>query len=245
MILTLIRTDKKNKKHLKRQQVESMLPIVSDKSYDDTIRVLRDFVQFSTAYAEFPYMHRLPVVYPSVALKGGKEGDAVMRSFSGWLTLTVGPLCNEGEVETVKQATRILPFTVAAFAGSSGKTVKIVISACRPDGTLPQTQEEAELFCQQAYPLAGSLYEVVLRTVHTNNRLTTGPAVRSDENCLLMTGFRMTYDVSPVIADHPVALLIPDIPSTFTRMGNVIGSSDNTEDTPDSRIGKETHELIK
>ena len=245
MILTLIRTDKKNKKHLKRQQVENMLPIVSDKSYDDTIRVLRDFVQFSTAYAEFPYMHRLPVVYPSVALKGGKEGDTVMRSFSGWLTLTVGPLCNEGEVETVKQATRLLPFTIAAFAGSSGKTVKIVVSACRPDGTLPQTQEEAELFCQQAYPLAGSLYEVVLRTVHTNNRLTTGPAVRSDENCLLMTGFRMTYDVSPVIADHPVALLIPDIPSTFTRMGNVIGSSDNTEDTPDSRIGKETHELIK
>lgn len=245
MILTLIRTDKKNKKHLKRQQVENMLPIVSDDAYDDIIRVLRDFVQFSTAYAEFPYMHRLPVVYPSVALRSDAEGNIMMRSFSGWLTLTVGPLCNHEEVEAVKQATRILPFTVAAFAGSSGKTVKIVVSACRPDGSLPQTQEEAELFCQQAYPLAGSLYEVVLRTVHTNNRLTTGPAVRSDENCLLMTGFRMTYDVSPVIADHPVALLIPDIPSTFTRMGNVIGSSDNTEDTPDSRIGKETHELIK
>lgn len=245
MILTLIRTDKKNKKHLKRQQVENMLPIVSDDAYDDIIRVLRDFVQFSTAYAEFPYMHRLPVVYPSVALRSDAEGNIMMRSFSGWLTLTVGPLCNHEEVEAVKQATRILPFTVAAFAGSSGKTVKIVVSACRPDGSLPQTQEEAELFCQQAYPLAGSLYEVVLRTVHTNNRLTTGPAVRSDENCLLMTGFRMTYDVSPVIADHPVALLTPDIPSTFTRMGNVIGSSDNTEDTPDSRIGKETHELIK
>lgn len=43
MILTLIRTDKKNKKHLKRQQVENMLPIVSDDAYDDIIRVLRDF----------------------------------------------------------------------------------------------------------------------------------------------------------------------------------------------------------
>lgn len=53
MILTLIRTDKKNKKHLKRQQVESMLPIVSDKSYDDTIRVLRDFVSFPRRMLSF------------------------------------------------------------------------------------------------------------------------------------------------------------------------------------------------
>lgn len=121
MILTLIRTDKKNKKHLKRQQVENMLPIVSDDAYDDIIRVLRDFVQFSTAYAEFPYMHRLPVVYPSVALRSDAEGNIMMRSFSGWLTLTVGPLCNHEEVEAVKQATRILPFTVAAFAEVVGR----------------------------------------------------------------------------------------------------------------------------
>lgn len=245
MILTLIRTDKKNKKHLKQQQVENMLPIVSDDAYDDIIRVLRDFVQFSTEYSEFPYMHRLPVVYPSVALRSDAEGNIMMRSFSGWLTLTVGPLCNHEEVEAVKQATRILPFTVAAFAGSSGKTVKIVVSACRPDGSLPQTQEEAELFCQQAYPLAGSLYEVVLRTVHANNHLSIGPAVRANENGLLMTGFRMTYDESPVITDHPIPLLIPESPGTSTLKDNTVNSPDSQDNTPDSRIGKETRELIQ
>ena len=245
MILTLIRTDKKNKKHLKRQQVENMLPIVSDDAYDDIIRVLRDFVQFSTEYSEFPYMHRLPVVYPSVALRSDAEGNIMMRSFSGWLTLTVGPLCNHEEVEAVKQATRILPFTVAAFAGSSGKTVKIVVSACRTDGSLPQTQEEAELFCQQAYPLAGSLYEVVLRTAHANNHLSIGPAVRANENGLLMTGFRMTYDESPVITDHPIPLLIPESPGTSTLKENAVDSPDSQDNTPDSRIGKETRELIQ
>ena len=245
MILTLIRIDKKNKKHLKRQQVESMLPIVSDDAYDDIIRVLRDFVLFSTEYSEFPYMHRLPVVYPSAALRSDTEGNIMMKSFSGWLTLTVGPLCNHEEVEAVKQATRILPFTVAAFEGSSGKTVKIVVSACRPDGSLPQTQEEAERFCQQAYPLAGSLYEVVLRTVHANNHLSIGPAVRANENGLLMTGFRMTYDESPVIVDHPIPLLIPESPGTSTLKENAVDSPDNQEDTPDSRIGKETRELIQ
>lgn len=245
MILTLIRTDKKNKKHLKRQRVETMRPVVSDEAYDDIIGLLRSFVQFSTEYSEFPYMHRLPVVYPSVVLRNDAEGNAKMRSFSGWLTLTVGPLCNDKEVEAVKQATRTLPFTVAAFAGSSGKTVKIVVSACRPDGSLPQTQEEAELFCQQAYPMAGSLYEVVLRTVRTDNRLSVGPAVRVHENGLLMTGFRMTYDHSPVIVEQPVPLPIPESPGISTLQEKAIDSADNHDDTPDSRIGKETRELIR
>ena len=245
MILTLIRTDKKNKKHLKRQQVESMLPIVSDNAYDDIVNTLRNFIPFSTEYSEFPYMHRLPVVYPSVALRSDAEGNAVMKSFSGWLTLTAGPLCSHEEVEAVKQATRILPFTIAAFAGSSGKTVKIVIGACRPDGSLPQTQEDAERFCQQAYPMAGGLYEVVLRTVHTNNRLTIGPAVRANENGLLMTGFRMTYDDSPVITNRTLPLLIPESPATSTLLENTIDTTDNQEDTSDSRIGKETRELIQ
>lgn len=245
MILTLIRTDKKNKKHLKRIQVEHMQSMICDAAYNGMINGLREFVLLSSEYSVFPYMHKLPVVYPSVALKSDADGNLLMQSFSGWLTLTVGPLSNHEEVEAVKQAARILPFTVIAFAGSSERTVKIVFQACRQDGSLPQTQEEAEQFCQQVYPLASGLYEVVLRMVQTKNRLTVGPAVRDDNKRLLLTGFRMTYDDTPVIPSHPLSLQVSDALMTSMTPQDAVETLDIEDETDDSRVGKATRELIQ
>ena len=245
MKLTLIRTDKNDKKHLRRIQVERIQSIISDETYEATVRGLRNFLPYATEYSTFVYMYRLPVVYPSVEMWTDDNGNDVMRKFNGWLTLSVGPLANDKETEAVKQAARILPFTKAAFSGSSGKTVKIILAACREGGKYPQSQEEAELFCQQAYPLAGSLYEVVLRTVQTKDRLVVGPAVREDGNGLLMAGFRMTFDPSPVIPEVSLPLCVRDNPCATNPLQDVIGMARPDLKDTDSRVGKETQQLIR
>ena len=74
-----------------------------------------------------------------------------MKTYNGIVELTIGPLAGKTEVEIVKQKAAELPQTMLAFMGASGKSVKIWTCFTRPDGTLPQTTEEAEVFQAHAY----------------------------------------------------------------------------------------------
>ena len=82
-----------------------------------------------------------------------------MKAYNGIMELTVGPLSNKSEIALVKQKASEQPQTRCAFMGSSGKTVKIWTTFTRPDNSLPQTREEAELFHAHAYRLAVKCYQ--------------------------------------------------------------------------------------
>ena len=101
---------------------------------------------------------RLPKIIPA-AVFGRVAGVKRMKSYNGVVELSVGPLAGKAEVELVKKRAAELPQTKLAFAGSSEKTVKIWVCFTRPDGTLPQIREEAELFQAHAYRLAVKCYQ--------------------------------------------------------------------------------------
>ena len=101
---------------------------------------------------------KLPKIIPAVAC-GRVNGVKRMKAYNGIVELSVGPLAGKAEVEIVKKKAAELPQTKLAFMGSSGKTVKIWTYFTRPDGTLPQTQEEAEIFHAHAYRLAVKCYQ--------------------------------------------------------------------------------------
>lgn len=102
--------------------------------------------------------NKLTKVIPAAAF-GRVNGVKRMKTYNGIVELTVGPLTGKTEVEIVKQKAAELPQTMLAFMGSSGKTVKIWVCFTRPDGTLPQTPEEAEVFQAHAYRLAIECYQ--------------------------------------------------------------------------------------
>ena len=101
---------------------------------------------------------KLPRVIPAAAF-GRVNGVRQMKTYNGIVELTVGPLAGKTEVEIVKQKAAELPQTMLAFMGASGKSVKIWTCFTRPDGTLPQTAEEAEVFQAHAYRLAIKCYQ--------------------------------------------------------------------------------------
>ena len=101
---------------------------------------------------------KLPRVIPAAAF-GRVNGVRQMKTYNGIVELTVGPLAGKTEVEIVKQKAAELPQTMLAFMGASGKSVKIWTCFTRPDGTLPQTTEEAEVFQAHAYRLAIKCYQ--------------------------------------------------------------------------------------
>ena len=101
---------------------------------------------------------KLPRVIPAAAF-GRVNGVKRMKTYNGIVKLTIGPLAGKTEVEIVKQKAAELPQTMLAFMGASGKSVKIWTCFTRPDGTLPQTTEEAEVFQAHAYRLAIKCYQ--------------------------------------------------------------------------------------
>ena len=101
---------------------------------------------------------KLPRVIPAAAF-GRVNGVKRMKTYNGIVELTIGPLAGKAEVDIVKQKAAELPQTMLAFMGASGKSVKIWTCFTRPDGTLPQTTEEAEVFQAHAYRLAIKCYQ--------------------------------------------------------------------------------------
>ena len=210
MELTFIRTDKKNKRHVKVVAMENLSELIQDGDQYEDVEELRSFVRHAESWSVFDKMHRLPVVYPTVVMKSNKERGPVPERFNGLFTLTVSPVKDQEEADAVKRMAAILPCTMATWRGSSGRTLKIIAKACRPDGTLPRTEDEMEAFCQQVYPILCGLYEPLVTMARTADTLKVAPALRREGERLWMTGFRMTYDERLFYHDEAVTLCIPD-----------------------------------
>ena len=194
MKITLIRTDKQNKKRLTYTTLDALMETIGSQENQEIIEELRSFVRYEHIYADFKKMHLLPKVYPSVVMK--RDGSKVLtpQAFNGLLTLTAGPLKDADEAEEVKRVAAILPSTVAAFLSSSGRTVKILTAIGRPDGTTPVTEDDAERLLQQAVPTIGPIYTALLQQAQTDKPISVSPALREDDKHLLHNGFRMTAD---------------------------------------------------
>ena len=61
--------------------------------------------------------------------------------YNGLVLMDVGNLADREEAVEVKRLASLAPQTMAAFVGSSGKSVKILVPFVLPDGSLPEKRE--------------------------------------------------------------------------------------------------------
>ena len=107
----------------------------------------------------------------SVALCGNRqEGELVgvpalpdvrvcaSDDYRGVVVLTL-PVDEGGSWQQVRKSVTLLPQTLLAFRGSSGRTLKVVCRATLPDGSLPEKGNDSRLFRQHALALAARFYE--------------------------------------------------------------------------------------
>ena len=112
---------------------------------------------------QYRYLERLHMVVPALHLARCGDGTVWQtKHYNGIVLLSAGPFGLE-KLERVKKIAAMVPQTMAAFMGAGGDTLKILVPFVRPDGTLPQTEEEYRLFHAHAFRKAFLLYRSQLR----------------------------------------------------------------------------------
>ena len=82
-----------------------------------------------------------------------------MKEYNGWILLEINRLKSIEEALSLKQKIVEYPQTLFAMIGSSGRSVKFVVAYTYPDGSLPRSRTDAEVFHAHAYRHALKTYE--------------------------------------------------------------------------------------
>ena len=139
----------------------------------------------------FIHLDKIPRIYPVAEFRRTKDGSWKFKQYNGIVLVEVNHLSGLAEAELVKSKAALLPQTLAALVGSSGRNVKIWVRISLPDGSLPDTEEQASLFHAQAYRVAVQCYQPLIPFPVTLKE----PSLRQS--------FRMTVDETPYY--HPEA----------------------------------------
>lgn len=159
MKITQIKGDGKSLKSIELSVVmEAMLAGEQSRAVNE----LRELLAASMPGNGMIHATNIPVlVFPALFRK--RENRIEYQSYNGLVLLEVDKLADRDEVAKIKALASLAPQTLAAFVGSSGKSVKILVPFVLPDGSLPQKRELAELFHATAYRRAVAYYQAQLQ----------------------------------------------------------------------------------
>ena len=195
MKFSLVRTDKKNETHLTVKTAEWFMERILKDTKAGDITKLRQHIQYDGSIGSYD-ASAVPMVFPSVEMRKTENGRLEVVTFNGLVCLHVPDLLRHGDVEGVKAAAKMLPMTFAAVTGVDGRSVEILVAAERQDGTLPQTEQEMDIFCKTAYEAALGAYTGVL------------PKPVERQAVSARSGFSMTLDAQPYCNPAPTPLKI-------------------------------------
>lgn len=143
---------------LTTMDMERWIKKIKTETKAQPVSVFREALRYSLPDLRCYEADKLPKVLPAAEFRKTEAG-IVMKNYNGIIELTVGPLSGSPEIMLVKRLAWEQPQTHCVFTGSSGRTVKIWTKFTRPDNSLPQKREEAEIFHAHAYRLAVKCYQ--------------------------------------------------------------------------------------
>ena len=222
MRFSFVRTDKKRATHLTVKPAEWFLERIQTDTKAGDIANLREYIARNGDNGRYEQSTPVAMVHPSVELSKQANGRLEIVAFNSLVTLHVGGLMRREDIDAVKQSAQLLPMTFAAFEGSDGRSVEILVSIAREDGQQPATEPEMDQLCKMAYDLAIGVYGGVLpKTIERQ--------VVTARSC-----FRMTLDAKPYYNPQPTPLKVPIIvasaaPSTPLDDGPLIDEQKSTD----------------
>lgn len=158
MKITQIKGDGKS---LKNIELSAVMAAIETGEQSREVNYLRELLSSSMPCDRNIHAGKIPVLLFAAVFRG-KQNNLEFRAYNGLILVEVDRLADRQEILKIKTLASQAPQTLAAFAGSSGKSVKILVPFVLPDGSLPQTKELAEYFHAAAYRRAVNYYQAQL-----------------------------------------------------------------------------------
>ena len=197
MKFSIVNTDKKNVNHLTVRPVEWFMEHILTDTKAGIIGGLREHIANFGDNGGFEQRKPIAKVYPSVVLEKMANGNLDIVGFNSLVTLHVGNLLREEDIEVVKEASKRLPMTFAAFTGADGRSVEVLVTVACQEAERPLTSEqEMDAFCKMAYGSAFNVYSGIL------------PYPIEQQNVTARSNFRMTFDPMPYYHPEATPLLV-------------------------------------
>ncbi|MCR5180136.1 MAG: hypothetical protein K6C30_02825 [Bacteroidaceae bacterium] len=166
--------------------MEEFIALLKGGSHRKAVELLRTNLPDSMgAHFSHSEVQHVPRVCPAGSFRRWK-GALKMKRLNGLLWLDIRNVYSADEAARIKAKAAKLPMTVAAFVGSSGMSVKILVSYWPVDGVQPLTLKDADALHAEAYRQACTVYGPLLEhpisrpeelTVRGTMRLSLDPDV--------------------------------------------------------------------
>lgn len=199
MKISIIRKENNEKFYTRTELATIYENIVSGKYADEVIKVREDF--------PLTFLHNGPKLTELDSLKKARRicfaaewkkvnGQSIVENFNGLILLEINRLTDEEEAKHIRDMAAQIPYTLLAFVGITGCSVKIVCKATFPDSKLPD--ENRDEFISEAYRKLYYIYSTQLQIVIDKIQPTL------ESSCLV------SVDSDAVIRENATALVVID-----------------------------------
>lgn len=235
MKVTRLRITRSKQQFVKTLTLDEMLlEFTKDTRYGEVEslrRSAREALEYKS-YSQLGSEGLLPEIYPAAVMKRENDGSIAIKDYNPVVLLSVGNLYDNRDVLAVKQAAKMLPMTMIAIKGSSGMSVKILVSIFPDDGRMPTTEEDMNAFLADGYERLAAVYSAVL------------PHPVTGGGGSLSVRFRRTLDDDPYRNPNPTPFRVID------NREKPVQQIDTTplepaDDTKKAVPGEETRQLIE
>ena len=186
MKITLVRNTKKNDLRLSLKTFEQLLQQMADEKTGNRVEAFREAVsQLYDGYSHYKGMDTWTHVYPAAEYVKDGNGNLLFQNSTGLLLLSFSNLADADGVEEAKRSAAFLPSTFAAVESADGLGIHILVKYTDDDGKLAEEESAAEQLYRNAFAVASSVYQAVVR----------GTLVASSPT--LQDEFLMTFDKAP------------------------------------------------
>lgn len=197
MKVTLIRTDKKNVQHVSTRTIETLMErMKTDVGKEAIATFRRQLPMIANLGWEYKDMHLMPRVCATSELTKKANKDLEFGQWNGLILLTLGKFEDAGLIEQTKELAMGMPSTLAAFMGSSGKTVKLLVRIAPKNQPMPESEAEADKLAKAGYHYAVKIY----------GGLFEGQIIQQEPSARMT--FRMTMDQHPLVNLKATALQV-------------------------------------
>lgn len=197
MKVTLIRTDKKNVQHVSTRTIETLMERMKTDIGKEAIATFRrQLPMIANLGWTYKDMHLLPRVCATSELVRNADGELAFGRWNGLILLTLGKFEDAGLIEQTKALAMGMPSTLAAFMGSSGKTVKLLVRIAPKNQPMPESEAEADKLAKAGYHYAVKIY----------GGLFEGQIIQQEPSARMT--FRMTMDQHPLVNLKATALQV-------------------------------------